>query len=226
MNWIDNLEGLSADTAHCVYSQNGEEGVLEAIFAGIGETNRVLVDIGAGDGIALSNTRLFIENGWAGARFDMKNGEGVHRECITAENVAALLAGYHVPTDFDLLSLDIDGVDWWVLRAVLRGGYRPRVMCVEINPGIPADPAVAIEYDPLFVNRGDDYFGASLSAFVSLGKRYGYTLVHLPHYNAFFVRSDLVPEGAPTEFPWRVYDCWPRDPQHRPWHLITEEDLA
>jgi hypothetical protein len=226
MTWIENLAGLSKGTARSVYSQNGEEGVLEAIFAGIGETNRFLVDIGAGDGVALSNTRLFIERGWTGARFDVKNGEGVHQECVTAENVSSLLAKYRVPRDFDLLSLDIDGVDWWVLRSILRGGYYPRVMCVEVNPGLPAEPPVAIEYDPAFVNSADDYFGASLSAFIMLAESYGYTLVHLPHFNAFFVRSELLPEDAAASVAhWKVYPCWPPDKQHRPWHPITEDDL-
>jgi hypothetical protein len=75
--------------ARTVYSQTGEEGVLEAIFSTVGETNRYLVDIGAGDGSTLSNTRLFLDRDWTGTRFDIVPHGDVHRAMVTAENIGA-----------------------------------------------------------------------------------------------------------------------------------------
>lgn len=229
------------DCADNVHSQTGEDGILAALFDHVGTTNRYLVDVGAGDGVELSNTRRLLEQGWRGARFDASpDGAGVpgaaapaaapagdvHQELITAENVGDVLSKYNVPCDFDLLSLDIDGVDWWVLRALLRGGYRPRVVVCEVNPCIPADPPVAVEYDPAFAFSGCDYFGASLGAFRRLAEAHGYRLVHVQGgFNAFFALRDLVPADAVIEIDFAPQPFWPPDPRRRPWHLVDVEDL-
>lgn len=219
--WSDDL---AAAARHKGYSQYGEEGVIAKLFADLGTTDRYLLDIGAGDGKALSNTKALLEAGWHGARFDVAYGADVYQERITAENVCDVCARYNVPNDLDLLSLDIDGIDWYVLRALLRGGYRPRVMVCECNPCIPAEPAVAVVYHPGFVFGGTRYFGASLAAFRKLAEAYGYTLVHLNEsVNGFFVRSELLPPGLKVSIEHRVRASWP--PDARQWHTITAEDL-
>jgi hypothetical protein len=213
------------DNVHCVYSQNGEDGVLDTIFANIGETNRYLLDVGAGDGMALSNTRLFLDRGWHGARFDANYAADVNQERITAENVCDILAKYNVPCEPDLLSLDIDGNDWYVLRALFRGGFFPRVICCEFNPDLPAEPPVAIVYDPAHDFDHTRYYGASLGAYRRLAEAHGYSLVYvLANYNAFFVAAELVPADAVIEWNFEVGEHWPLDPQQRPWHPITDEE--
>lgn len=216
--WVEEL----TNAARQVYSQTGEEGVLEAIFAAVGETNRHLVDIGAGDGTALSNTRLFLEQGWHGARFDAAYAGDVSQARITAENVCDVLAKYNTPGEFDLLSLDIDGIDWYVLRALLRGGYAPRVIVCEVNNALPPEPAQAIAYDPAFVFGNNAYFGATVAAYRLLGEAHGYVLAHVRHFNAFLVRADLVPADAAPQLNHVIYSGWPPDP--RPWVQITAED--
>lgn len=216
--WVDTL----GSKTRRVYSQTGEEGILEAIFAAVGTTNRHLVDIGAGDGTALSNTRLFLEAGWHGARFDAAYAGDVNQARITAENVGDVLAKYNTPGEFDLLSLDIDGFDWYVLRALLRGGYAPRVIVCEVNNAIPAEPALAIAYDPGFVFANNAYFGATVAAYRLLGAVHGYALAHVHHFNAFLVRAELMPFGATPVINHVLYAGWPPDP--RPWVPITIED--
>jgi hypothetical protein len=215
--WVDTL----GNTARRVYSQTGEEGILEAIFAAIGTTNRHLVDIGAGDGTALSNTRLFLEAGWHGARFDAAYAGDVNQARITAENVGDILAKYNTPGEFDLLSLDIDGFDWYVLRALLRT-YAPRVIVCEVNNAHPAEPALAIHYDPGFVFANTAYFGATVAAFRLLGEAHDYVLAHVHHFNAFLVRRELIPPDAVPVINHVIYYGWPADP--RPWVTITPED--
>ena len=208
-----------------VYSQTGEEGVLAGLFDAVGVTSRYLVDLGAGDGIALSNTRLLLERGWHGARFDAAYAGDVHQERITAENVAEIFAKYAVPAEFDLLSLDVDGNDFWILRALLRAGYRPRVMCVEVNANLPAEPPVAVVYHPSLTFRDSDYYGASLGAFARLAEAHGYCLVHVQaNMNAFFVQAALVPGGAVLAWEFTPRRCWPPDPAGRPWHPLTDEE--
>jgi hypothetical protein len=210
--------------ARTVYSQTGEEGVLEAIFSTVGETNRYLVDIGAGDGSTLSNTRLFLDRDWTGTRFDIVPHGDVHRAMVTAENIGALLAEHVAPHAFDLLSLDIDGIDWYVLRALLREGYRPRVFVCEINNSLPAEPPLVIAYDPTHVFNDSDYFGASLGAYRRLAEAYGYVLVHCLPWNAFFVQRELL-DGRLTEVEWSPQATWPADPLFRPWRVVTGNDL-
>ena len=215
------------DSPRLVYSQTGEEGVLEALFANIGETNRYLIDIGAGDGVKLSNTRLFLERGWRGARFDVAPSGDVHAARITAENVCDVLAERNVPGEPDLLSLDIDGSDWWVLRAMLRGGYCPRVICCEINSTLPAEPPVTIPYNPMHAFDETAYYGASLGAYRRLCEAHGYRLVHVRFaLNAFFVPSELIPPDAVIEWEFTPVQCWPVDPKGRPWHLLGDEEYV
>lgn len=219
--WLDTL----ATRARRIYSQTGEEGILEGIFEAIDTTNKYLVDIGAGDGTSLSNTRLFLERGWHGARFDSNYAADVNQERISAENICDVLAKYNVPGEFDLLSLDIDGVDWWVLRALLRN-YHPRVFVCEINNSLPTNPPVTIEYNAAHVFENCDYFGASLGAYSMLAKANGYVLVHCLPWNAFYVQGEFLPTGVVPEVQWMPNPSWPRDPRNRPWHTITTEDLA
>lgn len=218
--WSDDL----AAARRAGHSQYGEEGVLAKLFADLGTTDRYLVDVGAGDGATLSNTKALLAAGWRGARFDVAPGDDVHEERVTAENACDLCARYNVPGEFDLLCLDIDGNDWWVLRALLRGGYRPRVMCVETNPCIPPEPPVTVVYHPDLAFANTRYFGGSLGAFRRLAEAYGYQLVYLNEsVNAFFVARDLLPPGVKASIEHRVRASWPPDP--RPWHVITAEDL-
>jgi hypothetical protein len=222
--WIDTL----ASSARKVYSQTGEEGVLEAIFAAIGPARGCLVDIGAGDGISLSNTLFFLERGWYGARFDANYATDeeftLYQERITAENICDVIGKYNVPREFDLLSLDIDGIDWWVLRSLLRV-YSPRVFVCELNNSLSATDPLAVVYDPEFIWTPDDYFGASLGAYRMLAESRGYALVHCQPWNAFFVRRELLPQGVEPQVTWAPFRSWSPDPRRRPWHTIAAADL-
>ena len=216
------------DVFHKVYSQCGEEGVLEALLLNLGETNRYLVDLGAGGaGAGYSNTRLFLERGWRGARFDGEMSPGVIGAWITAENVCDLLAKQNVPCEPDLLSLDLDGNDWYVLRALLRGGFAPRVLCCEINSTLPAEPPVVIDYDPAHAFDRTNYYGASLGAYRHLCEAHDYRLVYVQAaLNAYFVPRELVPPDAVVEWEFTPAPCWPVDPKGRPWHRLGVEEFT
>lgn len=208
--------------ARRVYSQTGEEGILEAVFEIVGTPTKFLVDIGAGDGVQLSNTKLFLERGWRGARFDVVARNDVHNVRITADNVCSTLRQHGVPANFDLLSIDIDGIDWYVLRSILRE-FTPRVFVCEINNSKPADPPITIEYNESHVFDSTDYFGASLSAYRMLAEARGYKLVHCQPYNAFFVRGEFI--DKPPNVNWAPRAYFKRDTT-RPWKTITESDVA
>jgi hypothetical protein len=214
-----------------VYSQNGEDGILQAIFARVGTTNRFFVEFGVGDGRQCNTAYLARKKGWTGLMMDAgaqphQAPVEIQRELITAENIRSLLEKYRVPPSFDLLSIDIDGSDYWVWRGITQ--HHPRVVVIEYNASVPPTESRTIEYEPTFKWSGTDYFGASVLALKKLGEAKGYTLVGCDSSgtNAFFVDDTLAPgrfTPAPIERLYRppAYGDGkghPRDP-HR--HMIT-----
>jgi hypothetical protein len=213
-----------ADAGFGVQSQNDEDGVLLLVFALVGFTNRVLVEIAAGNGIECNSANLIVNHGFTGLLFEgderlVQAGERFYeerlgpvalkprfvREWVTRENVDDLVrgnmyAGAVPPSgEIDFLSLDLDGNDYWVLAALTC--VKPRVIMVEFNAAWGAERALTIPYDPRFKARLEPvpYMGASLPAFVKLLGGRGYRLVGVERlgFNAVFVRRDLCPELLP-----------------------------
>jgi hypothetical protein len=208
-----------------VYSQHGEDGVIERIFSCIGETNRFFVEFGAGDGVSLSNTaHLRLDHGWKGLLMDgnpqHESRQVVHTR-VNAENIEALFEQHGVPPVFDLLSIDIDGNDYWVWEAIER--FTPRVVVVEYNVFFGLRHSKTMAYAPDHVWDKSTYHGASLAALHKLGRRKGYSLVWTESYspNAFFVLDSELPAefvDLPIEqvAHWTGYDE-PGDSRHRYW---------
>jgi hypothetical protein len=208
-----------------VYSQSGADGVLLRIFECIGASNRYFVEFGAKDGCVESNTaHLRIDHGWTGLLMEgdaERAREPVRNEFVTAENVNALFAKHRVPTEFDLLSIDVDGNDYWIWKAI--DGYRPRVVEIEYNIFFGPSVRKTIPYSADFRWDKTSYHGASLAALQELGREKGYTLVYAESYapNAFFVRNDELPAGFVEQPIEEISDWWlceePEDQLNRPW---------
>jgi hypothetical protein len=175
-----------------IYSQNGEDGILQAIFGKIGMTNKFAVEFGVEDGSECNTRYLMDVKGWQALRMDPADNRRPHiqKEFITAENINALFKKYNVSPVFDLLSIDIDGNDYWVWKA-LDPTYQPRVVVMEYNGKFPPPESKTIAYDAQFRWDGSDYYGASLGALHQLAAAKGYTLVGCDRegVNAFFVRD-------------------------------------
>jgi hypothetical protein len=187
-------------------SQGGEDGIIEHIFKNIlppvTQRNQYCVDIGAWDGKHLSNTfTLLSRDGWSGLLVEAdptRNSElrklyedrkDIH--CIDAfveltgsNTLVKYLSDYDIPVDFEFLSIDIDGADYYVWKS-LQGLSQPKIVCIEFNP--------TISNRIVFVQEPDSrvHQGSSLLAMVELGKELGYTLLVTTTFNAFFVRNDL-----------------------------------
>lgn len=191
-----------------VFSQNGEDGIIEEIFNRIGTTNKFFVEFGVGNGLENNSAYLLVKD-WSGlwlegdhasvefiktefAREIASNRLRVQETFITAENIAALFQSHHVPQEPDMLSIDIDGNDYHIWKA-LRD-YRPRVIVVEYNATFPPSLVWIKKYNAAWQWDGSIGFGASLKAFERLGAERGYSLVacNFVGANAFFVRNDLL----------------------------------
>lgn len=193
--WVNGIKNVT--TAVKRYAQFGEEAIFDYIFQNIGETNRYLVDFGASSlNAGLSNSKYLLDKGWKGLLMDGKSDGNplIKEEFITAENICQLFEKYETPKEFDLLSIDIDGNDVWVLESILKGGYKPRVIINEFNGCIPVGVNKTIKYNPSHAWGENDYYGGSFEAFKILLNKFDYTLVHqVATTNMIFVRGDIVP---------------------------------
>ena len=191
-----------------IFSQCGEDGIIDEIFRRIGATNRYFIEFGAGNGLQNSTAALLLKN-WVGVwiEADQTNAATIrnkfaapltkHRltllsSFITAENIETLFEEAGAPGEFDLMSIDLDGNDYWVWNAVTR--FTPRVVVVEYNPRYNRDLKWVMQYNPGHRWNESCYYGASLKSLELLGREKGYKLVacNLAGVNAFFVRNDLV----------------------------------
>lgn len=187
-----------------VFSQNGEDGVLIELLNRLGPGTRFFVEFGIQSGHQGNCVLLADVFGWAGLFLEADGadfavleskyaGSGVRtaRAMVRPDNVEQLFAEHQVPNEPDVLSIDIDGNDFWVWRAIDR--YRPRIVVIEYNGGLdPADPIV----QPLSERGWDGTggYGSSLAALDLLAEQKGYQRVHteLAGVNAFYVRQDLL----------------------------------
>jgi hypothetical protein len=186
-------------------SQGDEEGILLALLHAGGGRTRRFVELGCG-GNGGNSGLLASELGWNGLMVDAR--EDPVAECrlrfssdrvtvaqhwITRENVNDIIREHGLAGEVDVLSIDIDGNDYWVWEALAEAS--PRVVVIEYNARFGPERAVVVPYDPAFDRRGGpkSYFGASLSALAKLAERKGYRLVTTEPggANAFFVRDDV-----------------------------------
>lgn len=196
-NWIKQLPTipLADNNQQGIYSQFGEEPLWDFIFDNIKTTNKFLVDFGAGGlGCRMSNSRYLMERGWAGLRMDGEPDpdSDIKQEFITQENIVPLFEKYNVPLEFDFLSIDIDGNDYWVLAKILEK-YSPRLIVAEFNGTIPNGISKAIKYNPTHTWQQNDYYGFSFEAGKKLAEAFDYAIVFQLHStNMYLIRKDLV----------------------------------
>ena len=187
-----------------VFSQNGEDGIINEIFRRIGVKSRHFVEFGVGNGLE-NNTAFLLGQGWRGSWIEgdaslareiqsklggylKKGGLNFLNSFITAENIESLFKQMDVPVEFDLLSLDIDRNTYHVWKALKA--FKPRVVVVEYNAIFPSSVKWIAKYDAARVWNMTSYWGASLKAYEELGEELGYALVgcDFSGTNAFFVK--------------------------------------
>ena len=202
-----------------VWSQDEEDGITLALVKLVGSTTRRFVELGAGTNGG--NTGFLAETcGWTGLMVDGSQanaeqlvarfsqfGVVVKGSWITTDNVNLLVRDSGMSGEIDLLSLDIDGNDYWIWQRL--DACRPRIVILEFNPAFGSERAVTVQYHPAFyrptfkdVRR--QFYGASLTAFERLGREKGYRLVLVEPsrgVNAYFLRNDVgmgIPAVAPA----------------------------
>lgn len=196
-----------------LFSQNGEDGVLAAIFDRIGVGPRKFVEFGFSP--MQNNTLAFAlrENAMGlyldgsqrictEARYMQRLLRYTKAEIICAwldrDNIDSLLAKRFGGQEIDILSVDVDGNDYWMWQAITS--VNPRVVITEYNASFGPTRTVTVPYDPKFDRHQKPttfYHGMSLAAAHKLGAQKGYALIGCDRdgVNAFFVRRDLLDRG-------------------------------
>src|SRR3972149_5360491 len=206
---LKNIDSFS-EVEFKVFSQWGEDGIIQYLIHKVTIENRVFVEFGVDD-YSEANTRfLLVNDNWVGlliegnpANAEAIKVDNIHwqhdlrvvNEFITKENINSLITGAGIRGDIGLLSIDIDGNDYWVWEAITV--VNPRIVICEYNSLFGPDYSITVPYDPLFVKKkahySDLFFGASLPALCFLADKKGYKFVgsNSNGCNAFFVRKDL-----------------------------------
>lgn len=189
-----------SDFAKDVHSQCGEDGIIAEILRRLPTRDRWCVEFGAWDGFSYSNTAALWEAGYYRvliegdarrfAALERRLGRSPRTHLIKAmvgwtapDSLDLLLKETPVPTDFDLLSIDIDGNDYHVWSAVEE--YRPKLVVIEFNP--------TIRNGVRFVQEPDSglHQSSSIDSLVDLADQKGYELAATTEFNAFFVSREL-----------------------------------
>jgi hypothetical protein len=189
MNWIERLPEIKGKDP---YAQNGEGLILEYIWNSLINEGHILCgncmfDIGSGDKFILSNSRhlRIVYKSLRVLYFEKDNGSEV-----TLDNCTDMSASYP-----NIISIDIDGNDYWILEKMLPH-YKPEIVIAEFNPAFT--DSRAIKYNPDHVWDGDDYYGFSFEAGVKLAERFGYKVIfQVADMNMILVRSDLIKVPVP-----------------------------
>ena len=194
-----------------IFSQWGEDGIIQKIIDSIEIKNKTFIEFGVGNFLESNCRFLMMHNNWSGFVIDSSekmiemlkktyfywkyNLKSINA-FIYKENINNLLLKSEFNFDLGLLSIDIDGNDYYILEAISQ--YKPRILVVEYNSLFGSKRNISIPYTPDFnrtkANYSNLYFGASLGAITYIAKKKGYILVgsNSSGVNAFYVRKDLM----------------------------------
>lgn len=198
-----------ADVEFKVFSQFGDDGILQWLTANLVIPNKTFVEFGVED-YRESNTRfLMMKDNWSGLVIDgskdnvsnIINSEYYWRYDLTAkaafidrDNINSLLSVPGMNPEVGILSVDLDGNDYWILQEIKA--VAPIILIVEYNAVFGSDRALTIPYDPTFrrtaAHHSNLYWGASLRAFSGLCEKNGFAFVgcNSAGNNAYFIRRD------------------------------------
>ena len=192
------------------FSQSGEDGIIREILKRISSQSHLnswCCEFGAWDGLHFSNTaRLIKEDSYRAVliegdparikdlEFNFPQTEVIKVSSFVTTtgktSLTNILEQSEIPLDFDFLSIDIDGMDYWILKSLVN--FRPKLICIEFNPSIP-NVVSFIQADDQNIKHG-----SSAKAIESLGRDMGYSVVAATERNLFLVRNDFVNTVSPT----------------------------
>ena len=197
---------------------------------------KTFVDIGAGDGIDMSNTFKLANRGLTGLAiegnplrfsqlsltYEKYRNMTLIRSYVSAESVGGLINGAGIPNNFDVLNLDIDSYDYHVLESILNE-FNPKLCVLEWNRSYPPTIFFTVNNDPNI--RWDLnsrlMAGGSLLAFYSLLQQFNYKIIGVQGAAIFAVPTD----SSPNWLQLSINDSWNQYIQGPSKWVDTDEGL-
>lgn len=205
LSHINNL----ADAEFKVFSQAGDDGIIQYLINKVHIQDKTFIEFGVENYIE-SNTRFLLKHdNWCGLIIDgskkatdfIKTDDIYYQHelkvvtsFITAENINELISSQGIRGEIGLLSIDIDGNDYWIWKAIEV--VQPVIVVIEYNSVLGAERAITVPYKEDFVreqaHHSNLYFGASIQSLCMLGNEKGYAFVgsNSVGNNAYFVKKD------------------------------------
>ena len=194
-----------------VFSQWGEDGIIDYLIKNLEIKEKKFLEIGV-QNYTESNTRyLMISKNWSGYIIEA-NKEDVENiknqdiywkyklkaicDFIDLDNIERIISENKIPNNLGLLSIDIDGNDYWILKKIIK--LNPDIIITEYNARLGFEEALSFPYEKKFDRKKNHHsticYGASLKAFYLLCKKNGYAFVgcNSSGNNAFFVKENLI----------------------------------
>ncbi len=206
------------------FSQNGEDGIIDFLTQRVKNPNRYFVEIGSSDGLENNSSYLAFSRKYSGVMIEGDRLKSNHAKkylerfnwgvkyinCfVDRENTADLMKKESLYSDPDFFSLDIDGIDYYVMDTLLASGFRPKVICVEYNSSFGPEREITIKYRSDFnyslAHGSRFYYGVSINGWKKLFKKFNYDFITVDAngVNAFFVdlkqMSDDFPVGIKSK---------------------------
>jgi hypothetical protein len=231
------------------FSQNGEDGILDVLRKQLKNSNRYFIEIGVSDGIENNSAWLIVAEKFGGIMIEgderlaarakrMIAGHSVWGECynmfVTRENIQELRS-IAFNNDPDIFSLDIDGNDYYIAKAIMDGGFRPKIFVVEYNSVFGPEKSLTVEYQEDFsftsAHPTQLYYGVSISAWRKFFESHGYRFITVDRngVNAFFVdpshfEQEFLDAVIPLEFTENRYQYRKfRMPSKKQFELISNQ---
>lgn len=193
-----------------VYSQWGEDGIIDWLVNKFPEIPKSFLEIGT-ENYKESNTRfLLVNKNWDGfiieadknsvkdiksQRVYWKHNLTIENQFVDQNNINTIIKRINIPKKLGLLSLDIDGIDYWVLKKL--SVLEPSIVICEYNSLFGQKKAITVPYKKNYIRSNEHYsnlfYGASIKAFIDLLKKRNYFFIgtNSAGNNAFFVNQNI-----------------------------------
>jgi hypothetical protein len=226
------------------FSQNGEDGIIDYLLTGLNQSNKFFIEIGSGNG--LENNTAYLAHIKKFTGIQVEGSKRVHEEALiikpwlveslnifVTEKTVIEIYGKALYKNPDVFSLDIDGMDYYIMSLLLEQGLRPKIIVVEYNSAFGPQRSATIPYKPDFDMYGDAhpflYYGVSITGWKKLFAKYGYHFVTVETngVNAFFVNRNEFKSGffdnvQPLEFKENIHQARLFKKEHNEQYEIME----
>ena len=199
---------------YSLFSQNGEDGILRYLFDEIGFSSRLFLEFGF-DVRENDSLRLVMKEGFSGVYIDgseikvryfneaarsfgITNARAINA-FLNLENLESVIIESGLGKEIDLLSIDVDGNDYWFWEAIRC--LSARIVVIEYNASLGPELSLTVPYDPVLDRHQKHpsgfYHGASLTALERLGRKKDFKLIGCDSsgVNAFFIREDFLTDN-------------------------------